>query len=180
MDRLNLVQNKRFLGREFLTWLWFQSEKNLGVFSLKDEKNIELWIDNKIILESDDTENIERVSCHGENTEMYEARQALSQGKKVVQAAFKLSIDENEWRFTLDDCWLNFKTCKTPKIAYDKKEDPEGLFFEKTFLLQEAIRVVEELFLQFVKIRLCPDWPQKHLPFLQEWINHAPDKAKEV
>ncbi|MEW5803247.1 MAG: hypothetical protein AB1847_14210 [bacterium] len=170
MDMVRLVQEKKFLGREFLTWLWFQSDSHLGVITPEGSQPVELWIDNKITLESEDQENVEKVICHGENSEMLEAREALSQGKKVTQASFKLSMNDAEWHFTLDDCWLNFRACKTPKVMLDKKEDPDGLFFEKAFLLQEVIRVVEQLFNQFMKIRISPEWMTEHLPAIQHWI----------
>lgn len=177
MDMVSLVQDKKFLGREFLSWLWFQSDSNLGTVALDDSQNVEIWIDNKITLESEDQENVERVICHGENSEMLEAREALSQGKKVSQARFKLSLNEAEWYFTLDDCWLNFRTCKTPKVMLDKKEDPEGLFFEKTLLLQEVVRIIEQLFSQFIKIRISPEWTTKHLPAIRNWIQSAGTEA---
>ena len=170
MDMVSLAQNKRFLGRDFLTWLWFQSDSHVGTIPLDDSRAVELWIDDKVIVESDDSENLERVTCHGENSEMLEARQALSQGKKVSQASFKLCLDEHEWYFTLDDNWLNFKACKTPRVMVDKKEDPAGLFLEKAFLLQKVIEVVDQLFHQFIKIRLSPEWVSRHLPAIQVWI----------
>jgi len=110
------------------------------------------------------------VICQGDSSEMLEARQALIQGKKVSQASFRLYMKDDEWRFTLDDSRLDFRACKTPKIMLDKKEDPEGLFYEKTFLLQEAVRVVEQIFIQFMKIRISPQWEKTELPSLQEWI----------
>ncbi|MGA1871729.1 MAG: hypothetical protein ACMUJM_24645 [bacterium] len=170
MDVINLVKDKKFLGREFLTWLWFQSECNEGVMTLADAQSIELWIDNKIILESDEGENQEKVICHGENSEMFEARHALSQGKKVSQACFKLCINDDEFHVTLDDKWLNFRGCKTPKIMLDKNKDPEGLFFEKTLLLQKVVEAIDDLFSQFMKIRISSEWPAHHLPALQNWI----------
>ena len=170
MDILSLIHNKKFFGREFLTWLWFQSDSKSGMIALDESQTVEIWVDNKIILESDDEDNREKVICHGENSEMLEARQALKQGKKVSQASFKLYVKDDEWRFTLDDCRLNFRTCKTPKIMLDKKEDPEGLFFEKAFVLQEAVRVVEQLFAKFFKIRTSNEWSKKDLPAIQKWI----------
>ena len=180
MDMVSLVQEKRFLGREFLTWLWFQSDSHLGVITPEGSQTVEIWIDNKITLESDDQENVEKVICHGENSEMLEAREALSQGKKVTQASFKLCMNDTEWHFTLDDCWLNFRGCKTPKVMLDKKEDPDGLFFEKAFLLQEVVRIVEQLFFQFVKIRISPEWMTEHLPAIQNWIQTGGTSARRI
>ena len=170
MDILSLIHDKQFLGREFLTWLWFQSDSKSGMIPIDESQVVEIWVDNKIVLESEDEDNIEKVICHGDSSEMREARQALKQGKKVSQANFRLYMKDDEWRFTLDDSRLNFRTCKTPKIMLDKKEDPEGLFYEKTFLLQEAVRLVEQLLTQFIKIRISPEWTKKELPALQKWI----------
>jgi len=170
MDILSLIQNKKFLGREFLTWLWFQSDSKSGMIALDESQTVEIWVDNKIILESADEETPEKVICQGDSSEMLEARQALIQGKKVSQACFRLYMKDDEWRFTLDDSRLDFRACKTPKIILDKKEDPEGLFYEKTFLLQEAVRVVEQVFIQFIKIRISPQWEKTELPALQQWI----------
>ncbi|MGA1825857.1 MAG: hypothetical protein ACMUIP_14475 [bacterium] len=173
MDIPSLVKNKKFLGREFLTWLWYESESNSGVITLEDSQNIEIWVDNKIILESDDGENKEKVICHGENSEMFEARQALRQGKKVSQASFKLCVNDEENNFILDDSWLNFRTCKTPKVLLDKKKDPGGLFFEKTLLLQKVVKAVDQLFSKFIKMRISPQWSQKHLPDIQNWVKNS-------
>ncbi|MFH0926407.1 MAG: hypothetical protein V1872_12405 [bacterium] len=180
MDTVNLIKNKQFLGREFLTWLWFKSDTNSGVVNINDDKSVELWIDDKIVLESDELENNkEKVICHGEHSEMFEARQALNQGKKVSQANFKLNMNEEEWHFTLDDCWLNFRNCKPPKIILDKKEDPDGLFFEKTLLIEEATHTIDQLFSQFIQIRISPEWDHDHLPALQSWIQKGANRNEE-
>lgn len=179
MDIVTLIQEKKYLGREFLTWLWFQSDMNLGEITLEDATKFEIWLDNRVILEPDDEESGEKVICHGEHSEMYEARQALGQGKKITQARFKLSLNDQDWSFTLDDIWLNFKTCKTPKVMLDKGEDPEGLFFEKTFLIQEAVRLVEQLFFHFLKLRLSPEWQDTHLAAIKKWVHQPiPDKPE--
>ncbi|MEW6378567.1 MAG: hypothetical protein AB1611_03045 [bacterium] len=179
MDMVSLVREKRFLGREFLTWLWFQSDSQMGVFTPENGQPVEIWLDNKITLETDDQENVERVICHGEHSEMLEAREALSQGKKVTQASFKMCLNDAEWHFTLDDCWLNFRSCKTPKVMLDTREDPDGIFFEKIFLIQEAVRIIEQLFSQFIKIRISPEWMTVHLPAIRDWIQSAGALAEE-
>ncbi len=61
----------------------------------------------------------------------------------------------------------------------DKKEDPDGLFFEKAFLLQEVVRIVEQLFFQFVKIRISPEWMTEHLPAIRNWIQTGGAPGRE-
>jgi recombination associated protein RdgC len=169
MDNVILIEEKEFLGREFLTWLWFKSETSGGHFDIKG-KTIELWVGNRMVLS--DSDNTEQVACKGENSELQEAKRALSQGKKVCASNFKLNIGDNEYSFTLDSKHFNLKSLKTPKIELNKSEDLDGMLFEKIFLIQEVVEAVEQLFIVFLQLRthnnnwlsesnLIKDWYQE-------------------
>ena len=69
MDILSLIHNKKFFGREFLTWLWFQSDSKSGMIALDESQKVEIWVDNKIILESADEETLEKVIWSWPNRE---------------------------------------------------------------------------------------------------------------
>ena len=156
-NMISLIQDKKFLGQEFLIWLWYRSQVDAGKISTTNPI-LELWIDNNIVLESAGNEGgkAEKViCCHGE---MFEARGALSQGKKITKASFKMFLEENEYSFTLDGTWLNFKACKTPKIPIDK-DDIDGTFFERVYLLQAVVKAITRLFEDFIKIRMTTKWP---------------------
>ena len=167
MDILDLLHKKEFLGREFLTWLWFKSEIQGGSFTLDNSQQAVLWFDDRVVLQSDGKE---MVTCQGENSELTEARHALREGKKVTQAKIKLIIGDNDWSFCLDSTWLNFKSLKTPRVMLDTKEDPEGLFYEKAHLLATPISTVEQLFTQFLKIRISTEWDKKEVPAIRQWM----------
>ena len=96
---------------------------------------------------------------------------ALSEKKDITQAKVRLTIGDNLWHFTLDSTWLNFKSFKTPKIMLDKKEDPEGIFYEKIFLMEEAIAAMDIIFYSFIKLRISPEWEKKERPALIKWID---------
>jgi len=170
MDIVELLNEKEFLGREFLTWLWFKSETEDGLCTLDNSQQVELCFDDKVVLQSDEVEGVQTVICQGEHSELTEARHALREGKKVTQAKIKLIIGDNEWSFTLDSTWLNLKSLKTPKVMLDTKEDPEGLFYEKAFLLDRAISSIEQIFVKFLKIRISNEWDIKELPAIQQWM----------
>ena len=38
MDLINRINYSRFFGREFLTWLWFHSDRNEGIFQQGSDK----------------------------------------------------------------------------------------------------------------------------------------------
>ena len=48
MDLVERVENTRFLGREFLVWLWFKSELHEAEFSRADGSPFELWLDSQL------------------------------------------------------------------------------------------------------------------------------------
>jgi recombination associated protein RdgC len=170
MDILELLHDKEFLGREFLTWLWFRSETQQGTFTLDDSQQAGLWFDDKVVLQS---EGKEIITCQGENSALTEARHALRDGKKVTQARIKLIIGDDEWSFCLDSGWLNFRGLKTPKVMLDTKEDPDGLFYEKVFLLDKVVSVVEQVFIQFLKVRISDQWNTKEAPAIRQWMQDS-------
>jgi len=166
------VKQTEFLGREFLTWLWYQSETREGVFDLGDLGTVEVWFEGKMTLESGGEERGDRVTCSG-STRLREARFALTKGKQVMQAAVRLLKGNDEWAFSLDAAWLNLSSLKTPRVMQDAREDPDGLFYERMFLLEQPIEVVNALFARFVVLRVSPEWQSDELPALEEWIGEG-------
>ena len=169
MDVLDRVRQTEFLGRDFLVWLCFKSETVNGQFDFGD-KHAEVWFDGKITLQSENGEDIETVVCSGENTELKEARFALTENKKTTQALIKLIIGDDEWSFILDSTWMDFRSFKTPKVVQDKKDDPEGegFFYEKVLLIEQAVTTVDAIFLNFIRLRLSSEWKDAELPALIE------------
>jgi recombination associated protein RdgC len=106
----------------------------------------------------------------GENSQLREARFALTEYKTITEAMIKLVIGDNEWSFILDSTWMNFKSFKTPKVMQDNAEDPEGLFYEKFYLIEQALSAIDIIYSSFIKMRLSPDWPALELPALLKWI----------
>lgn len=151
----SIVANK-FMGEEFLTWLWWRSQTNSGVFSIPDNM-LELYVDDRIVLKEDDNGKLSCVICNGDNVDLYEARKALSLNKRVAEAKFKIFVHDQEYLLTLNSVYFRFQACKTPKVTKDK-EDLDGVFYEKIFLLQKIIKYIEYLFISFLKIRTGEQW----------------------
>ena len=173
MDLLELLQTREFIGREFLTWLWFKSETSEGLFSPEGADPCQLWLDDRVTLKSDGEEKVQQVICQGADSYLTEARHALMEGKKVTQARIKFIQGDNEWAFTLDAAWLNFRSLKPPKVMADIQEDPEGLFFERLHLIKKAEDILEAVFLDFVKLRISKKWYAEELPAFRNWIKKS-------
>ncbi len=173
MNLIERVKQTEFLGREFLTWLWFRSESQEGVFDLAEPGTVEILFEGRMTLESDGEEQGNKVTCAGTGTRLNEARFALTRGKKVTQVSLRLIKGDDEWSFSLDAAWLNLSGLKVPKVMQDAREDADGLFYERMFLIEQPVAVVNALFEEFIRLRVSPEWEQDELPALEEWIRRG-------
>lgn len=171
-DSVTLLDEKEFLGRDFLTWLWYKSEALAGQFPV-DGNTVEVWPGNRIVLSSETNE--EQVACKGENSEWSEAKRALAQGKKACAFNFKASYKDMDFAFTLDSRKFNLKGLKTPKADPAKAEELEGLFFEKVFMYQEILGILDRLFVQFLEVHLT-QWPSEWAA-VQKWIEESQENG---
>ena len=170
MDVIEKVEKTELLGRDFLVWLWFKSETGNGVIDLGDGGYAEIRFEGKITLETENDAALESVTCSGDNPRLKEARFALTENKKVTQAEIKLILGDDEYSFTLDSRWINYRALKTPKVVQDDKDDPEGLFYEKVGLIEKAVSMIDAIFMHFIRLRLSAEWDKRELPALIGWI----------
>jgi recombination associated protein RdgC len=173
MQLLDKVRKTEFLGREFLLWLWFRSETEEGIFDLGDKGKAELWFEGKITLQSENERGVETVTCAGEAMSMKEARFALAGEKEIRQATITLTVGDNRWSFVLDSTWMNFRSFKTPRVMNDKKEDSDGLFYEKAFLIEEAVSAMDQLYSSFIRRRLSPEWLTEERRAIARWMRQG-------
>ena len=170
MDLLERMARTEFLGREFLTWLWFKSEEQGGRFAVDSPGEVEIRMDDRVTLKSDAEESPETVACSGENSDLREARFAMAENKKVTQARFRMVVGEEEWSFSIESGSLNVKSMRPPRVSWDAREDPEGLFFERIKLLELALSVLDAVFLDFMQLRLSEAWEHREVPAMTRWI----------
>ena len=101
MDLVDLITEKRFLGQEFLTWLWWKSEQRGGSVALPGVGDIIVVFEKHMLLEYGEGEYSEKLVCTGLQTELREARTGLLMGKKLEQARIQIVKDDYEWHVTL-------------------------------------------------------------------------------
>lgn len=173
MDVLEKVEKTEMIGRDFLVWLWFKSATGEGIIDLGDDGFAEIRFEGKMTLETENDEALESVTCSGENPRLKEARFALTENKKLTQALIKLILGDDEFTFTLDSRWMNYRSLKTPKIVQDDKDDPEGVFYEKVGLIEKAVSMMDTIFNHFIRLRLSTVWDNQELPAVIGWIKNG-------
>ena len=179
MDLVDLIEEKHFLGQEFLTWLWYKSEERGGAVLVPEiGQDILLYFEKHMLLEYGEGEAHEKVVCRGLLTELKEARAGLALGKKPEQARIRLERDDHEWSFTLKARLLEFQNVRLPKTEASESgkegDDPlefEGRLLDQVGLYETLVRTVDQLFRAFLQLRCGEQWPRE-LEKIQSWVRH--------
>lgn len=178
MDLVDLISEKRFLGQEFLTWLWWKSEERGGSVLLPERGDITVIFEKHMLLEYGEGESSEKLVCTGLQAELQEARTGLLMGKKVEQARIQIVNADYEYSFTLAAALMEFRNVRLPKTAgteggnSNDPEETEGMILERIYLFEELVRLVNELFTLFVKIRVSEQW-RDELQKVRQWVNNS-------
>ena len=171
----------RFLGDEFLTWIWFQMETDdhQALFRSVDPDLVGLEIGNRIVLENRRNDAIERITIKGEEANLDEGRVALQKGALVAEISLHFRSAEYLWQFSLKGESLNMSNFKTPKIAMpESPEDLEGYVLEKAYLYDKILQFLEKIYNLFLKERLSPGWQSASVPKIRKWMGSARSVVK--
>ena len=174
------MSDGRFLGFDFLTWLWYYIERLGGTVEAGDKvANIHLGERMVLVLPGDGKE---RVICTTQANFLHEARTALRQGKVVEEVQIFFVVGENEYLVTLDSLLWAIKGLRTPKQLPDYgQDDPDGRFLEKMYFIDEVFATLDALYMRFLAERLSPGWETDTLAQMQKWIDEGgpvPEKDK--
>jgi len=140
-----------FLGREFLTWLWFESETHNGIVQCDGIGQIGIEFGQKLVLETGG--NIrEGSSVQAEAPALAEeARVALRVGKKVSRARLTLAIGDKSFQVGIDAETFTLSGAKLPTLMAG--EDAQRME-ERLHLLDELENILDSLYVAFVRLRM--------------------------
>ena len=170
---ISIAYNRyKYIGHEFLTWLWFVMENEPQSFKDEQGQAVTLDMGGRIVLENSRQEAIETVTIKGSESELEEGRLALSKGAVVTEMNLLCHMNDRLWAFTLKGESLDLAGLKIPED--EKSEDADGL--EGTLLLRMAsvegiIAFVRHTFRQFLTLRLADPWNKKTVPAIRKWAS---------
>ena len=164
------------LGQEFLTWLWFRSETG-NVFRMEGPdysgEPFTVAMEQRIVVRGGEGENQETATVVGSFSPLREARLGLLTGKQVVRCLVRLEKDGMDWQVSLKAEDFSINSLRTPKVARDDgDEDPEGLFLEKMYLIDLGLDMLDEMFRQFLVLRLDSAAWNREAAAVAQWMQH--------
>jgi hypothetical protein len=171
IDIATAYNKYKFIGYEFLTWLWFVMENEPEWVAIPDQMIRSAQIGNRIVLENPQMDRIERITAKGDYANFDTGMLSLQQGALVTEMSLLLKGDGHDWQFVIKGENLSLSNLKTPPTApVETAEDVEGAVLEKAFLLEQVLAWVDDLFRKFIKQRISMAWQQRIIPEILKWI----------
>jgi len=164
----------KYLGNEFLTWLWFMMETDRSNLDFPEAESSELDIGNRIVLENTRGNRDETITIKGDGAGLEEGVIALKKGALVTEISLAMKAPEAEWRFQLKGESLNISSLKPPeKNPAEAADDIEQRALEQIAHVERAANLVHQLYQQFIQQRLSEDWAKTVVPAMARWITHS-------
>ena len=161
----------KFLGYEYLTWLWFVIERDNKILESAAGNAVTLNLGNRIVFENKKKDAVESVTIKGDEAGLEEGILALRKGAVVTELNLILRTADHDWRFTLKGESFHLVGFKCPKTgALESAEDLEGAVLEKVYLCEQAIQAMDKVFKTFIGLRVSDDWTKKIVPRMKKWI----------
>ena len=162
----------RFIGYEFLTWLWFAIERNPTLLQSPSGDSGSLSLGNRIVLENFTRDKTESITIKGDDPNFDAALLSLKNGALVTEINLVFKSNEQEWRFTLKGESFSITNLKTPQRGpVETLEDTEGAVLEQAFLLEQLLQYQDVLFITFIHLRVSKEWEQTFIPELKKWVS---------
>ena len=162
----------KFLGYEFLTWLWFLMENDRSFLQKEVTDLTSLEIGNKIVLENRFNEGVENITIKGDDAGFEEGMVALRKGAVVTELHLSYVAGDQQWQFTLKGESLNISGLKVPKTgSIESEEGMEGAVLERINLFEKVVELINILFKSFIKIRISDEWKEIIIPKIRTWIH---------
>ena len=161
----------KFLGDEFLTWLWFVIEQDRSLLEKLDPELTSFEIGNRIVLKKRRKKAVERITIKGEDADLDEAKLALKKGALVAEFNLIYRSAQQKWQFTLKGESLNLSSLKTPQTAPPEgPDDLEAMVLEKIFLYDKILQFLEKSYKHFIKLRISNKWQGRETALIRKWI----------
>jgi hypothetical protein len=167
MDLLDRIEGLRFLGREFLLWLWFESEVFETELRPTGEEPLSLWLEAQLTLVFEKEESRLKGAVPASSPE---AKKALQQGKLPKEARLRVTRIDQEFSFTLKADALALAGLKLP-TELKKDDEKHEIFYERMMLLEQLELGLEALYADFTTLRLADAWEREFVPTMRAWAH---------
>ena len=167
MGLLEKVAASEFIGMEFATWLYWQSEINSAKMKIDGIEEFELWFEAPIQMACDYGEATHLVLKGGTPLEGAEARSAFTEGKKLTKSRMRINYRNQTYTFGFNALNFGISGLKVPTPPGSAGPDYVFLRLE---IFEEFEKFFEVLFTAFLKVRLSDKTWDTEKQKISGWI----------
>jgi hypothetical protein len=178
LDIATAYNRYKFLGHEFLTWLWYLMETDGHRLGQVDSPSIVLALGKRIVLENPRENHAEKITIKGEYANFEAGLLPLRQGSLVTELSLEAKSAGMTWEFNLKGESLSVSCMRMSTTGpIESLDDIEGALLEKVYLLETILQFIDTLFERFIKIRVSNDWNKKVVPQIRKWLIKNEDRS---
>lgn len=195
MQLVDRIEKRRFVGREFLLWLWFESEVFEGTLATAKHGSFGLWIERQLVLSAGKESTRIKGALPGAARE---AKESVLRGKLPESAGVHLSRGAEERTFVLKAEQMAIgglalqtvlggpaseenalaparrpqpKKRRRDAAAEAERESDEAheAFYERMRMTRDLEALVEALYRDFLALRLGDAWSDAVVPAMRAW-----------
>lgn len=167
MKPMELLEQGRFLGEEFVLWLWMRGITEGGTSGLEGDLSA-CFVDDAVQLVSERGDVKELSLRKGNPAESREAFEALSRGMRPSKAKVRMLSGDMEWTFVLSAATLDATGMKLPPT---QSKDPAGRAADRLYLLEEGLTHLERRFTTFLEQRTAD--PEQMEEAFRVWVRSS-------
>ena len=164
MKPQEMLERGRFLGEEFILWLWMRGLRDGGESGDPEDRS-SCFVDDSVQLANERGDVKELSLRKGNPAESREAFEALSRGMRPSRAKLRLLAGDLEWTLTLHAESLLAAGMKLPPSG---AKDPAGRAADRLFLLEEGLTHLERRYQRFLRERTTD--PDAFGEGLRNWL----------
>jgi recombination associated protein RdgC len=165
------VETTRFLGSEFLLFIWLYGSIVEETISLGKLGDWSVWLDGTLALQSV-FDPAESVSVRGASPATSpEAREAVKAYKFPSRARIVMRQDPRDFRFVLNAARFAISAADIPAVLTQETDDA---FLDRMHLVEELLTLLDRLFATFLQFRLAPVWIEAFEPAIAAWTAEQP------
>jgi len=164
----------KFLGHEFLTWLWFVIDNEIKLLEKTIGHNSRLEIGNRIVFENRSDENTtEKITIKGDDAGLEEGLLSLKKGAMVTELNIVYKIAEKRWQFTIKGENFHITQIKIPDSpTIETGHDTENIVLVKAELCEKMFIIIDSLYDRFIKLRISDNWKNNVVPKMKKWMRN--------
>lgn len=157
-----------FIGRDFLTWMWYFQEVEGGIFNVERQGAWGVMVDGPLTFIGEASNALESVVRKGLPTTSAEAKAALTVGKKLKQAKVTFARANEVWSFTFDAENFMYRSLSLPP---GEELDPASHFQERVMLLHDFREAFFTLFKRYLDQVMNDEKREQLQKKIQKWVD---------